>query len=849
MAHASPEADRAVSDLIHRIAPEQATKFTVDTSLPTAEGKDVFSVSDGPDGKIRLAGNNGVSVASAFNWYLKNRANCHVSWCGDQLTFPAELPKVGEAVTVASPLKYRVYFNYCTLSYSASWWNWERWQREIDFMAMNGINMPLSVVGLENVWYETLLAHGWTDEEARKFLSGPAFFAWQWMTNLEAHCGPLPKSWLERSRDLGRKVIDRQRELGMTPIQQGFTGHVPRLTKEKFPKAKISFKSHWVGFPGAAQLDPLDPLFDKIGKTFLEKQKELFGQSHYYGCDPFHEGEPPSEDAAYLQAVGKKLESLITSVDPQGKIAMQSWSLREEIATAIPKEKLLILDLAGHKHRATENFWGYEFVTGRLHNFGGRTKMHGDMRGLAANPFAALAQSIPNCKGGGFFMEGIIQNPAYYDLAFDQLWKTGKVDAGDWLKAYARRRYGADSANAENAWQILLETSYKTGTDGVEASSMVCARPAISPKKSGPNNGFSIPFPQERQLEAWRLLLADADKLKASEGYRYDVVDVGREVLDNYAQLVQPKMRDAWWKRDLAAFDAAWKEFEQLLLDIDELVGSRTEYRLSKWIADARSHGNTAEEKNLYEKNARTMVSIWGPSTDDGKEVRIFDYSWREWNGLIRDFYLPRWKQHTEMLRAHLVAGTEYSEDDLPLMHGRETFRANDFFKKLAEWEVNWAATPGPAVDPAPQGDEIELSRRMFDRYAEKITAAVKAKQTMEAVVGKEIGKWPLGADSGTAIEISVTDQIDGEGTYAVTIRVPAAERVKLARVELLEGGKVISTDEHPGHAGPEHRANTYKVALKNHAFGTKYTIRCTLAVPYSGKAITGTVFMNRMHE
>lgn len=38
---------------------------------------------------------------------------------------------------------------------------------------MNAINMPLSVVGLEGVWYNTLLRFGFTDEEARSFLTGP----------------------------------------------------------------------------------------------------------------------------------------------------------------------------------------------------------------------------------------------------------------------------------------------------------------------------------------------------------------------------------------------------------------------------------------------------------------------------------------------------------------------------------------------------------------------------------------------------------------------------------------------------------------------------------------------------
>ena len=111
--------------------------------------------------------------------------------------------------------------NYCTGSYTASWWDWERWQKELDYMAMNSINMPLSVVGLEAVWYNTLLKYNFTDEEARAFLAYPGHFAWQWMQNLQSYGDPLPKSWIDSHVELGKKVINRQLELGMQPIQQG----------------------------------------------------------------------------------------------------------------------------------------------------------------------------------------------------------------------------------------------------------------------------------------------------------------------------------------------------------------------------------------------------------------------------------------------------------------------------------------------------------------------------------------------------------------------------------------------------------------------------------------------------
>ena len=34
-------------------------------------------------------------------------------------------------------------------SYSMTWWSWDRWQQELDLMALNGINLALAFTGQE----------------------------------------------------------------------------------------------------------------------------------------------------------------------------------------------------------------------------------------------------------------------------------------------------------------------------------------------------------------------------------------------------------------------------------------------------------------------------------------------------------------------------------------------------------------------------------------------------------------------------------------------------------------------------------------------------------------------------
>lgn len=50
--------------------------------------------------------------------------------------------------------RFRYYQNVCTFSYSSVWWDWPRWEREIDWMALNGINLPLAFTGQEALWQE-----------------------------------------------------------------------------------------------------------------------------------------------------------------------------------------------------------------------------------------------------------------------------------------------------------------------------------------------------------------------------------------------------------------------------------------------------------------------------------------------------------------------------------------------------------------------------------------------------------------------------------------------------------------------------------------------------------------------
>ena len=324
----------AVKGVVSRVlGPKYVDMFRYDV-IPAdfSTNHDVFEVTE-LAGKPLLKGNTGVSLASAFNFYLKYYCSASISWgrngTGDQLSLPYPLPLPKTPVRVVSPVKYRYYMNVCTVSYSMVWWDWDRWQRELDWMAMNGINLPLSFTGQEYVWWQLYSKVGLTDEQIFEYFSGPAFLAWQRMGNIKKWAGPLSKSWCLSQRDLQINILARSRQLGMLSVLPGFAGHVPDALVTLYPGHKFIQTTTWGDFNDTYTrdylLEPTDPLFVKLGNMFYEELKATFSTDHFYNADTYNEMTPSSNDSSFLAATNKAIYQAMVDVDPDAVFVMQGW--------------------------------------------------------------------------------------------------------------------------------------------------------------------------------------------------------------------------------------------------------------------------------------------------------------------------------------------------------------------------------------------------------------------------------------------------------------------------------------------------------------------------------------------
>jgi alpha-N-acetylglucosaminidase len=174
------------------------------------------------NGKLVISATGPNAAAVGLNWYLKYYCHRSMSHMGDNLSPVNPLPVVKEAVTIDAMAQYRFALNYCTYNYTMSFYNWSDWEHELDWMALNGVNLMLVANGSEAVWQNALRKLGYGEKEIAAFITGPAYNAWWLMGNIEGWGGPMPQSQIDSRKVLVQKMIGRMQILGIEPVMPGF---------------------------------------------------------------------------------------------------------------------------------------------------------------------------------------------------------------------------------------------------------------------------------------------------------------------------------------------------------------------------------------------------------------------------------------------------------------------------------------------------------------------------------------------------------------------------------------------------------------------------------------------------
>ncbi|XP_027340103.1 alpha-N-acetylglucosaminidase isoform X2 [Abrus precatorius] len=742
--------EAAVVGVLKRLLPTHLSSFEFKiVSKEVCGGDSCFLINNhkkssqnGPE--IIIRGTTAVEIASGLHWYLKYWCSVHVSWDktgGIQTASvpePGSLPRLNnEGLKIKRPVPWNYYQNVVTSSYSYVWWDWVRWEKEIDWMALQGVNLPLAFTGQEAIWQKVFKDFNISSEDLNNFFGGPAFLAWARMGNLHGWGGPLSQNWLDQQLVLQKQIISRMLELGMTPVLPSFSGNVPAALTKIFPTAKIIRLGDWNTVDGDPRwcctylLDPSDPLFVEIGEAFIRKQIKEYGDvTDIYNCDTFNENSPPTSDPAYISTLGAAVYKGISKVNKDAVWLMQA------LLHSVPLGKMIILDLFADVKpiwKTSFQFYGTPYIWCMLHNFGGNIEMYGTLDAISSGPVDARVSENSTMVGVGMCMEGIEQNPIVYELMSEMAFRDEKVKVLEWIKSYSHRRYGKVIHQVEAAWEILYRTIYNC-TDGIADHNhdFIVMFPDWDPStnfETGVSNHqrkiYSFPsgyrrylfqetvshmpqahlwYPSEDVIKALQLFQAGGKNLVGSLTYRYDLVDLTRQVLSKLANQEYIKAVTSFQEKNIEPLQFHSNKFLQLIKDIDVLLASDDNFLLGTWLEGAKKLAVNPSEIKQYEWNARTQVTMWF-DTNETAQSKLHDYANKFWSGLLKSYYLPR-------------ALTYFS-------HLSESLRQNEKFK-LIEWRKQWISQsnkwqegnelyPGKA-----KGDALDISQALYEKYCAK---------------------------------------------------------------------------------------------------------------------------------
>lgn len=659
---------------------------------------------------VHVQANSGVAATWGIHHYLKYYCQGHFSWDTISLNLPTNGSLPQARFNLTSNDKFRYYQNVCTPGYSFAFWKWDQWEAHIDWMALNGINLPLAFVGQEAIWIRVYKQFGLNDTDLDRHFAGPAFLPWGRMGNLNGWGGPLPLGWHIFTVDLQHKILARMRGLGMIPVLPAFAGHVPKALIDLHPNVSFSVQS-WNGFNQTYLLDPTEPLFGTIGAKFIEEYTQEFGSDHIYNCDTFNEMDPQTNDTQYIRNVGRAIYAGMSSQDPKAVWLMQGWLFLsdfwqdpqiEALLTANPLGSMIILDLDStfrEQYTRTRFYYNQPFIFNDLNNFGGNLGLFGRLGTINQRVFEARSASKGRMIGTGLTPEGLSDSYLTAEFMNEMSWRPYPVeDVMAWVANYSRRRYGGqDNPMAQRAWQSLVPRVFNASVEFFNRKLVITSMPSLVLK----NYTW---YPSSDLVRAWDNLIGAAGKLNHSEGYRFDLVDWTRQIFVDLAPNLYAEILDSFHSDRPLFLHEQRLVFLELLNDLDRVLGTSSHFMLGPWLESAKAviPNGTDSQKALFEFNARNQITLWGPNG------QILDYAAKQWAGLVSNYYAPRWDLFFGMLEHSLATGTEFdpsefgsrflSEIGIPFTLDRKQF---------------------PSV---PKEDSVEVCLEMYEKWRPRLT-------------------------------------------------------------------------------------------------------------------------------
>ncbi|WP_168203812.1 alpha-N-acetylglucosaminidase TIM-barrel domain-containing protein [Humibacter ginsenosidimutans] len=706
-AGAQPAADTLTS----WVGSDAASDFDL-SIIPASGAEDVYRVT-ASNGRVHIEGSTPATILAGFDAYIGQVLHQSVSWNESNLHLPATLPDTA-LITATSNVQHRFVNNDVEDGYTGPYRTFDDWKKLIDVYAMHGLNEVFMPVGSEAVYYDVFKQYGYTQAQLLSWIPQAAHQPWWLLQNMSGAPDALTMAQVDARADLGKKIADYLRSLGMVPVLPGYFGTVPSgfasHASDTDPSASVNIvpQGTWAG--GYARPDWLDPnsgVFPDLAAKFYAASQKRLGASTMYKADVLHEGgtagnvDVPSASKAIQNAMLKAHDDSIWVL-----LGWQSNPPAAVISAADPKHTFIVDGLSDrYDGLDRESSWkGVPYAFGTIWNFGGHTTIGANLGVQNTRYFDWLNKSGSAMKGLAVLPEGGENNPAEFDFFTGLAWRSGPVDLDTWFADYAHRRYGVDDADAAAAWKIIGETAYSLPSDGWSeaADSIFGAVPSLTVGTAAAWSPSQQRYDTAAFEKALPLLLKASAAVEATPTFKYDLMDVARQVVDNLDRPLLAKIKKAYdsgQQEDFATLTKAWLGDMDL---VDQLAGTDQQQLLGSWLETARDAASTSTEADVQERDARAIITTWTPA--NGSLTDLNDYANREWNGLVGGYYKARWAAYFDYLSKQL-AGTPVAAPNFGTMG-----------KAFVDGTASYEPTDGYATKQT--GDILSLSTKAVDSYA-----------------------------------------------------------------------------------------------------------------------------------
>ncbi len=640
---------QAAEAVVARVTPEYAGKviFVQDTNTKCAE-------ISGEGDKLCITAPNVKEAIRGYGYYLRKIARVHLSWNGDNKSV-AQFVVPTERIVIPEALPFNYAYNYCTLSYTTIHWDKARWEQEIDRLALNGYTHALVTSGLEKVWQNFLRRINCPEDVIARFIPQPSHAAWWNMGNLEGEGGPVSQTLIESEAELGRFLVSRMREVGMEPVLQGYVGFLPSGYPRNQIAGEILHQGWWIHYERPVVLVPTGPNFGDIAAMWYDELHKVYGiTGKVYGGDLFHEG--GNKGNTDLKKAAELVQKAMLKASPGSTWLLQAWGHNPDphlLSGTHPKHTIVLeLDKDNTEwHKMPGDRGGRDHVWCELANFGGKHGMFGGI-GLLEKQDGDINGSL----GVGLLSEGLETNPLYYAVLAERINNREKIDRNIFLHEYAYARYGSKDERLVKALSILADTVYRpTQYREGGQENIICARPRLDASRVS-TWAMADGYYNTQKLVEVRDLLREAGKadpeLAQRETFRYDYADVSRQVIADAARPQLQRCREAFDRKDAAAFKVESEKFLGLIRESAHILATSEHFLFGRWMEGVANRcSNEADAKALV-RSVKQLLTTW--RKDIGA---LDDYSHRQFSEMMAFYYLPRWKAYFAEREAEL-AGT-----------------------------------------------------------------------------------------------------------------------------------------------------------------------------------------------